>query len=95
MKRESAIRQMYYGNRGQEKLSKMSLEYRELFEEQLRYENELREKMKDMPEILELYEKAEDSSDAVHSEDLAEHYAAGFKFGILIGMEIAFYDDEL
>ena len=93
MKMESAIRQMFFGNVGQKRLTKTTAEESELLKEVVRHETILREKLVDLPELLNLYDELSDSLDTLHSEELIEHYVEGFKFGLLVGLEIK-YDDE-
>lgn len=87
MKEKSAIMQMYYGQRGNAGKLKCTSEYGEIIDKANNCYKMLCEKLKDMPEILELLEKYNDYSADAIVLDVGEHYLEGFKFGLLIGIE--------
>lgn len=48
---------------------------------------ELSEKLKSMPELAELLREFDVQTCELESEEIDAHYADGFKFGLLIGIE--------
>ena len=46
------------------------------------------------PDLLELYEKANDATDTLHCESAGTHYTEGFKFGFLMGLEVAGMNED-
>ncbi|MDR1094412.1 MAG: hypothetical protein LBL66_09730 [Clostridiales bacterium] len=85
----SAILQMYCGERGQRDLIKPTKDYWKLHRALTGSDEAVRAKLEALPELLELYEKAVDCSDAAHLEKLGAHFVEGFKFGLRIGLETA------
>jgi len=89
MKEKSPIRQMLYGQRRQMQTIKTTEEYHKITEKLVENDDALREKLAGLPELLELYGKVKDSLGELNLEEAAAHYAEGFKFGLLIGLETA------
>jgi len=85
---ESVILQMLYGKRGTLEAVEPTEKYKRLLKESAEREKELRENLKDNPEILALFEKADESFGALYSESVDTYYIEGFKFGLLMGLEI-------
>lgn len=69
---------------------KMSEEYGKLFDEKIKYEKELTEKLS--PELLQLFKSYIDISDILIIKDTDEYFAYGFKHGVLLGIEIGSSD---
>ena len=87
MKMKSAIREMYYGNRGQQDSIKMTKKYHKIMEETVKNEKILREKLTVYPELLS-YDAIDNSIGTASSEETAFSYVEGFKFGLLMGLEV-------
>ncbi|MCL2861764.1 MAG: hypothetical protein FWE22_05080 [Firmicutes bacterium] len=85
---KSAIRQMYYGERGSFEEIKPTKKYFELLENFVELEDKLNSKLALYPEILVLYEKIIELKEESESELRATCYVEGFRFGSLFGMEI-------
>ena len=85
----SPIMQMYYGRRGSYEKIPCSKEYFKLLEKVIENDDELREKLSAYPELLKLYKKTNESIEALHCESADNHFAEGFKFGVLMGLDIA------
>jgi len=83
--KNSAIREMINGKRGNLDEIKYTDKYSELLEIAVELEDELRKKLS--PELLQFYEKVIDSIDTVHSEEIEIIYEEGFSFGLLMGMQ--------
>jgi len=89
MQNKSAILQMLNGRRGYREFIKPSKEYLKSLNEAAKNETELLAKLSTFPELLELYKKTCDSADASNDELVDTYYIEGFKFGFLMGMEVA------
>ncbi len=89
MKRKSAIMQMYYHERGGYEDIPRSNEYFKLLDEYVKNDSEIRDKLSEFPNLLELYKKANDSLEILNCESEDNHYLEGFKFGLLIGLDVA------
>ena len=89
MSRKSAIEQMYYGERGNLNNIPSSPEYAHLLDEFSANDRKMREKLKNLPEILALYQKTEKSMNAITSKDAYDYFAEGFRFGLLLGIDVA------
>lgn len=85
---KSPIMQMYYGERGLYELINISHEYKELSAKFVDLEEELSEKLRPTPELLELFNKAIDTAMDMHCQYAADRYLEGFRFGALIGIDI-------
>ena len=89
MERYSAIKDMYYGRRGDGQLIKPSEEYHEQAAKQFEIVEKLKEKLKGDKEGLELIEAFFWASAGAESAAVDQHYCEGFSFGVLMGLEIA------
>ena len=86
-KQKSAILQMFYGQRVDSDKIKCPPEYYESLRKAIEYSNKLLEKIKDMPEVSELFSQYNEWTDKTYSLEVDAYYAEGFKFGLLIGIE--------
>lgn len=86
-KQKSAVLQMFYGQRVDSDKIKCPPEYYECIHNAVEYNKQLCEELKDMPEALELFNKFNDWTDRAYALEVDAYYAAGFKFGLLIGVE--------
>ena len=89
MEKYSAIKEMYYGRRGDGQLIKPNEEYHEQAEKQFEIVEKLKEKLKDDKEGLDLVEAFFWASAGVEAAAVDQHYCEGFSFGVLMGLEIA------
>jgi hypothetical protein len=89
MKEYSAIQEMYYGRRGTNEYIKNSQRYQEILTEYIEAMEELEAELKKFPKMLALYEKAETLNEEMQAESLDTHYCEGFRFGVLMGLDIA------
>ena len=85
----SAIREMFYGRRGDGQLIQPNEEYHKEIDKIVTAMETLKEKLKDDKEGLELLEILCWASSAAESAAVEQHYREGFSFGFLMGMEIA------
>ena len=86
--KKSAIMQMFYGERGHCDLVPCSQEYFRLLNIAAENSNILKEKLKEFPDLLKLYEITNDSIEAMHCESVDNHYLEGFRFGLLMGIDV-------
>lgn len=89
MKEYSAIQDMYYGRRGTSDYIENSQKYREVLTKYIEAMEELEAELKKSPNLLALYEKAEALNEEMQAESLDTHYCEGFRFGVLMGLDIA------
>ncbi len=85
----SAIRDMYEKRRGHYESVPHGEEYDKCLEELVKCDDEMREALKENPKLLQLYKKTTDALDALSIVCEDEHYIEGFKFGVLMGLDIA------
>ena len=86
---ESVILQMFNKERGHYESVPLNEAYQEQADKLAALEEELREKLKGNPDLVALYEKVSEAFFAVASAVGDSHYVEGFKFGVLMGLEIA------
>ena len=89
MKTYSAIKEMYYGRRGDGQLIKPDEEYHAHAGKLSDIAEKLKEKLKEDTEGLELLEEFFFISAGAESAAVDQHYREGFSFGVLMGLEIA------
>ena len=88
MKNYSAIKDMYYGNRGTHSNFKMKNEEKSVLEVITEYEELLLEKLSQNPELLETYKKLDNAISELTCVENEHFYAEGFRFGFLMAMDI-------
>lgn len=86
--KNSAIRQMFDNERGASSDIPSTEEEDDLVRKAMNLEIQLREKMAGNDELIALYEKTFDAFEDVHSESAFNHYAEGFRFGVLMGLDV-------
>ena len=95
MKNQSVIRDMFFGKQGNMDAIKSSRAYKEKLAVTVALDKELQTKLADLPELADLYEKFSDAVLDENSENVLDYYTAGFRFGLLLGLEVAkAYDCE-
>ena len=92
MKRNSTIMKMYYGKCGNSECIPRSEEYSRLLDEVIENDNEIRKQLRKYSDLLALYEKTNNSINAMYAEAMNHYYFEGFRFGILMGIDVM--DDE-
>ena len=86
-KQKSSALQMFYGQRVDSDKIKCPSEYDEYIHKAIECSEKLREKLKDMPEVMELFNQYNDWTDRAYALEVDAYYSEGFKFGLLIGVE--------
>ena len=89
MKNKSAILQMLYGQKGNSDTIKSSDEYHKILDILCEQEQKLQETLTKLPEIIELYNKVDNLRSDLHLEELNIYFKEAFRFGVLLGIEIA------
>ena len=86
-KQKSAILQIFYGQRGDSEKVKCAPEQTEYLNKAIEYNNKLCEKLKSMPEVMELFTQYNDWTERAYALEVDAYYLEGFKFGLLVGVE--------
>ena len=89
IKEKSLIRQMFSWGLEESKLFRRTSKEEKLLSKVIKHDDAIREKLKEKPELLEMYETANDAIEDLHCATEETYYVAGFKQGLLIGIEAA------
>lgn len=84
----SAIEQMYYGDRGKGELLEASQEYKLCYNSFCTLHDKFMEKIKDDLELRDMFNDLLNALQEAHAVDAKDSYAAGFRFGALMQMDI-------
>ncbi len=90
----SAIKEMFYGNRGQHDTIKIEDEDVEVLDTIIECEDILKDKLKDNPEILDIYTKLDNAISELNLIEIEHYYIEGFKLGFLMAMDIFDYSKD-
>lgn len=85
---KSAIEQMCAGLRGTYESVHTTEKYSQLMENVCQLDYKLTEKLKDDKEAAELYLQFKDALDETACEECETFYKEGFRFGVLLGIDI-------
>lgn len=88
MKRESAIREMFNGNRGRCDQIPMTKEYRQLLAEAEESEEVFLSALGKEERLIELYKKEKEDLEEIWSNECDAYFCEGFRFGVLLGIDI-------
>ena len=89
------IIEMFYGRLGDtEHIDCNTKEHDEYSTRLVEADEQLSRLLEKDQKLLDLYRQAIDSLEGVYAEEIACYYAAAFRFGVLLGMDIASYFDE-
>ena len=88
MKKYSAIKEMYYGNRGGFDTIKNKNEEMLVLDVINEKEELLLNKLKQKPELLEIYKKLDEAIGELALIENESNYIEGFKFGFLMAMDV-------
>ena len=86
-KQKTAILQMFYGQRGTPDSIRYPSDYFDIVDVVDKSYDLLSEKLQPQTELWELFLKYKESLESLHIAEVDIHYAEGFKFGLLIGVE--------
>ena len=88
MKKYSAIKDMYYGNRGVHDKFKIENEEQSVLDVIIECEEVLLKKLSQNSEILETYKKLDNAISELTSIENEHYYTEGFRFGFLLAMDM-------
>lgn len=88
MDHQSAIMQMFYGRKGHCDKITCSEEYIAYMGEFVSNEQKFKEELEKYPDLAASYARVKSALENMYQEQANDYYAEGFKFGILLGMEI-------
>ncbi len=94
MDRNSALMQLYAGDRGRFDRVQSSDEYFDSLEKVTKLDDEIRKTIKDMPKLLDLYQELVDATDLMHCHSTECYYLDGFCFGVLLGIDILSFNNK-
>ena len=84
---KSAIAQMYHRGRGYVEQMEISRETSDILGEVDEKYKKLKDKLSPQEEIWRVFEDFENALSDLRAEEAADHYAEGFRFGLLLGVE--------
>ena len=88
MSKYSAIREMFYGNRGQKDTVQIEDEDVKVLDDIIECDDYLRDKLSSTPELLEKYKKFDDAVSELGLIENDHYFAEGFRFGFLMAMDV-------
>ena len=94
MKKYSAIREMFYGNRGQNDTIQIEDENVKVLDVIIECDDYLRDKLSITPELLEKYKKFDDAKSDLSSIENEHYFAEGFRFGFLMAIDVFDYNKD-
>lgn len=86
---KSAIEQMYYDSRGRNDFVPTGEKWSKSMDKVIKYYEELSKVLEKYPELKTLFEKFDKAIGESHAEECLNCYSEGFKFGVMLGIEIA------
>ena len=89
MKRNSIIELLYRGDRPLYEEVPQGEESKRALEIFISLDDEFRAKLKEYPELLAMYQRTNKAMENMSSYDANDHYMEGFRFGVLLGIDIA------
>ena len=92
MKKYSAIREMFYGNRGQNDTIQIEDEDVKVLDVITECDDYLRDKLSSTPELFEKYKKFDDAISELGLIENEHYFAEGFRFGFLMAMDVFNFD---
>ncbi|MBQ8373997.1 MAG: hypothetical protein IJX98_00290 [Clostridia bacterium] len=94
MKHYSAILQMYNGQRGKFEDVPLHEDYLSILDSVIKEEKNLQTKLQGNQEALDLHVKITNLLDELDIVGKEAHFREGFRFGVLMGLDIAGFFDE-
>ena len=85
----SAIKDLYYGERGDSELIEPSEKIRELFEKVNERREEMEKLLENYSDIKIAFLKFIDAQEELRLTIMHEYYAEGLRFGVLLGLDVA------
>ena len=94
MKKYSAIREMFYGNRGQNDTIQIEDEDVKVLDVIIECDDYLRDKLTSTPELYEKYKKFDDAVSELGLIENEHYFAEGFRFGFLMAIDVFDYNKD-
>ena len=94
MKKYSAIREMFYGNRGQNDTIQIEDEDVKVLDVITECDDYLRDKLSSTPELFEKYKKFDDAISELGLIENEHYFAEGFRFGFLMAIDVFDYNKD-
>ena len=94
MKKYSAIKEMFYGNRGQNDTIQIEDEDVKVLDVIIECDDYLRDKLSSTPELLEKYKKFDDAVSELGLIENEHYFAEGFRIGFLMAMDVFNYNKD-
>ena len=88
MKKYSAIKEMFYGNRGVNETIKFDKDDVIFLDAITKNEELLLKRLDSMPDALEIYKKLDNAISEYYLLESERYYVEGFKFGFLMAMDV-------
>ena len=88
MKKYSAIREMFYGNRGQNDTIQIEDEDVKVLDVITECDDYLRDKLSSTPDLFEKYKKFDDAISELGLIENEHYFAEGFRFGFLMAIDV-------
>ena len=88
MVKYSAIKDMYYGNRGVHDKFKIGNEEKSVLDVIIEYEEVLLQKLSKEQDVLQIYKKLDSAISELTCIENERYYIEGFRFGFLMAMDI-------
>ena len=88
MKKYSAIREMFYGNRGQNDTIQIEDEDVKVLDVIIECDDYLRDKLSSTPDLFEKYKKFDDAVSELGLIENEHYFAKGFRFGFLMAIDV-------
>ena len=85
---KSAIEEMYRGERGSYDSVRSSEKALKNIEEVIKYDNDLREKLKENEELSKLFENFKEAIDEQGSIEAFDRFKEGFRFAFLLAIDV-------
>ena len=88
MGKYSAIREMFYGNRGQNDTIQIEDEDVKVLDVITECDDYLRDKLSSTPDLFEKYKKFDDAISELGLIENEHYFAEGFRFGFLMAIDV-------
>ena len=88
MENYSAIKEMFYGNRGNYDSIKLSIEGKNALDKVVETEESFIKMLNDKPQIIEAYKNLNARINEMNATNFEDAYIEGFRFGFLMALDI-------
>lgn len=88
MQNYSAIKEMFYGNRGNYESVNLSAEEKSLLAKVVEIEGKFLKLIKNEDKVIDLYDELNAQVGELHALNFASAYEEGFRFGFLMALDV-------